>query len=316
MIRIRITDSIKAEIEKTFLIDMKKNKTGLFRVLRNKKIRKVLKEKYVYLYNLFYDVKGKIKEKEVENFLLADKRGMEKYISLFSSIDKKGADFLQENVFRYKDFERRNAALEVLEKLQVNVCPYCNRQYTFTSKNKKIKPQFDHYFPKSKYPYLAINLYNLIPSCSVCNSYKGAFDTFKMPILYPYEEEFNEKIKFVVEEKSLKAMQGFTDEFDIKIKDISKSTGSLPIKIDNQVRQLNLNILYERHKDYVQDIVKNYYINSPERIEELLKVFSGLYKSKEEIQQILIMNYLEKEDWGKRPLAKLTSDIYDGLDVR
>ena len=33
-----------------------------------------------------------------------------------------------------------------------------------------MRPQFDHWFPKKKYPLLAISFYNLIPCCTYCNS--------------------------------------------------------------------------------------------------------------------------------------------------
>ena len=63
-----------------------------------------------------------------------------------------------------------------IERVGVEVCPYCGRNYVFSVKhptksnpNTRIKPQIDHFLPKSEYPYLALNYYNLIPSCSTCN---------------------------------------------------------------------------------------------------------------------------------------------------
>ncbi len=34
------------------------------------------------------------------------------------------------------------------------------------------KFQFDHFYPKDKYPYFSLSLYNLIPSCANCNHRK------------------------------------------------------------------------------------------------------------------------------------------------
>ena len=36
--------------------------------------------------------------------------------------------------------------------MEVPVCPYCNRLYITALKRKKVRPQLDHFFPKSKYP--------------------------------------------------------------------------------------------------------------------------------------------------------------------
>lgn len=313
MIKIQLSDSVKKEIEDIFIKDMQKQSTGLFQVLQSEEIKRLLKNKYGFLYSLFYDNVGEVLVENIKSLLLSDRQKMEEYISQFPIVNKKEADELQKKIFKYDTFAERNSAREILKKLQVNVCPYCNRQYTFTLVEGRVRPQFDHYYPKSQYPYLAISLYNLIPSCGICNLSKGAHDTLKEPILYPYEDEFGEEIRFVVEEKSLKAMQGFSDEFTIKIKAVSAKDSDILEKFNCQKGKLNLEEIYSMHKDYVQDLVKNSYLNSEERVEELLNCFPGLYKSKEEIQRVLMMNYVEKEDWGKRSLAKLTSDIYNDL---
>lgn len=63
-----------------------------------------------------------------------------------------------------------------IERVGIEVCPYCGRNYIFsvakrtkTNPNTRVKPQIDHFLPKTDYPYLALNYYNLIPSCTLCN---------------------------------------------------------------------------------------------------------------------------------------------------
>jgi len=63
-----------------------------------------------------------------------------------------------------------------IERVNIDVCPYCGRNYIFVVKkptksnpNTVVKPQIDHFLPKDSYPYLAMNYYNLIPSCTSCN---------------------------------------------------------------------------------------------------------------------------------------------------
>ncbi|TCL67476.1 hypothetical protein EV196_10232 [Mariniflexile fucanivorans] len=45
-----------------------------------------------------------------------------------------------------------------------------------------IKPELDHYYPKSLYPYFGVSFYNLIPSCQSCNGLgvKGENDPFSI----------------------------------------------------------------------------------------------------------------------------------------
>lgn len=47
-----------------------------------------------------------------------------------------------------------------------NVCPYC----TINSANTT-----EHILPKEDFPEYSVDVYNLIPACSECNSYKGKF---------------------------------------------------------------------------------------------------------------------------------------------
>lgn len=63
-----------------------------------------------------------------------------------------------------------------IERIGVEVCPYCGRSYVYSvnhptksNPNTKVKTELDHFLPKSEYPYLAINYYNLVPSCKTCN---------------------------------------------------------------------------------------------------------------------------------------------------
>ena len=62
--------------------------------------------------------------------------------------------------------------ISLIQDLGVTVCPYCNRNY-INSRNYIQGCEFDHYFSKSSYPFFALTLSNLIPSCSTCNRIKN-----------------------------------------------------------------------------------------------------------------------------------------------
>lgn len=68
-------------------------------------------------------------------------------------------------------------------KLQISTCYYCEMNYVFpykavvyNTKTKKFEKQqkrmfdLDHFFEKKDSPITSLSLYNLIPSCQVCNS--------------------------------------------------------------------------------------------------------------------------------------------------
>lgn len=66
-------------------------------------------------------------------------------------------------------------AYKFLELIDVDVCPYCDDEYLDEVKidgKMRRTSEIDHFFPKSKYPALAMCIYNLVPSGQGCNGLK------------------------------------------------------------------------------------------------------------------------------------------------
>ena len=87
--------------------------------------------------------------------------------------------------------------IEHVNGLKLRICPYCGRSFIYAveENGKTVKPQIDHFLPKSKYPFLALSYFNLIPVCQTCNmkDCKGEYDPMikigerLFSIIYPYE---------------------------------------------------------------------------------------------------------------------------------
>jgi hypothetical protein len=60
----------------------------------------------------------------------------------------------------YKEFVRKN---------NTGTCPFCGL-LPIDGEYDPTREAFDHYLPKSKYPFNSVNLKNLAPSCGKCNS--------------------------------------------------------------------------------------------------------------------------------------------------
>ena len=98
-------------------------------------------------------------------------------------------------IFVTNGYERLKYKAEFYAALDVKVCPYCNRcliePIDDGADKKTVVGELDHFYCKSKYPYLAVSLYNLVPSCGICNgkSRKGEKDLcgtmFQNPYLLP-----------------------------------------------------------------------------------------------------------------------------------
>ncbi len=111
------------------------------------------------------------------------------------NIDKNTKGYL---IDVYKSYRNTKSSKNHLKKINLKVCPYCNRNYIFNfgKKSESATAQMDHFYDKSKYPYLSLCLYNLVPCCSTCNLRKSNKDVLSSPILNPFEDNLHNHITF------------------------------------------------------------------------------------------------------------------------
>lgn len=214
-------------------------------------------------------------------------------------------------------YSRLNNALFVKD-LDVKVCPYCNRNYilNFQKKGKEnATAQLDHFFDKKKYPYLAISIYNLVPSCGTCNQRKS---TKQENIFYPYLESFNNSVKFSL--KGIKSRDELKKEsidfFDEKRIELDYKILSDKDKVEKHIEVFNIKNLYNEHKDIVSELLQKRVIYSDDYLESLLDEYEGkLFNNKEHLLRLITNGYIDDTDINKRPLSKLIKDISEELDL-
>jgi len=195
-------------------------------------------------------------------------------------------------------------AYEFVSTLDLKTCPYCNRNYTFIvdEKSGKLRPEIDHFYPKSKYPFLAMSFYNLIPSCPICNHTKSNKD--RLDLINPYNVKEND-FKFSIIPNNI-------DFFNVENKKYNFNSFELELNGNkSNIEVFKLEELYKQHKDIVLDILikKAYYPKS--YVEELQRFGFG----SDEIYRYLFSNYKKDEDLHKRPLSKLIKDISKELNL-
>ena len=78
--------------------------------------------------------------------------------------------------------------------------------------------------------------------------------------------------------------------------------------MEKNIEVLGLKDLYQIHSDMVQELIKKKEIYISEYIEQLGNKFS-IFESKEEIERLITGGYTSPDDYGKRPLSKMISDI-------
>lgn len=242
-----------------------------------------------------------------------------------------------DEIFPYKQiFQKKEDpmfyAATLAHELNTPVCPYCNREYitsVITSKEKKIiGPTFDHFLSQKDYPFLKLSFFNLIPSCTTCNSRLKNQTEFDFEhFLYPYCDSYEGLANFelrlgksilktpiddsaIIEENKL----------IIKIKNQSRSIklfGPNPKKIK---KKGNLNVFQtqkiynDSHKDVAFDILEKFRRIPKSQIDSIIKTLEGQSKTQQEIYRFYYGNYLNEDDFNKRPLARMTRDIARQLE--
>jgi hypothetical protein len=196
-----------------------------------------------------------------------------------------------------------------MNKLNVNVCPYCNQNYTFTVSNNR--PQIDHFYCQENYPYLALSFFNLIPSCPVCNHIKKIADLE----INPHKDEFGEDCKFQIDKIEQCVLSKNYDNWLLEFTPHDK-------KYDDNIEKLKLIDFYNGcnghcgHKDYVSEIVFKAQAYSNLYYETLIDTFKNQGLSGTEMNLLIFGNYIESENMNKRPLSKLTKDILEQLKIK
>lgn len=197
------------------------------------------------------------------------------------------------------------------EWLDQHTCAYCNKNYILVSRKKNgekgINCQFDHWFDKANHPILALSFYNLIPSCSVCNSSLKSTSPFTTDThLHPYMD------KDISERYSFSYRFGDSDENEISI----ANEENLDIKTRRTLKDLSTKLVYKRHSSKeLQDLIDLRSKYSSNYLKILTKdTFSeDLELTEDECYRLIFGIELDSENHHKRPFSKFKKDIISEL---
>ncbi|HHT7143290.1 TPA: hypothetical protein ACTZ34_005249 [Bacillus cereus] len=226
----------------------------------------------------------------------------------------------------YKYFTKATTwnAYTFQKSLEIIICPYCNSQFTFIYKGSKGKTRatLDHFFDKNTYPFLAISLYNLVPSCKICNSDLKHTKPVSLNTHYsPYEIGIEKRLK--IKREIVKASEliskyssnsndyvgtilGVNEDFNI-VFDYDENEEYYGNKIKGNIELFHLKKIYnEFHKDYVKDIIKKAIIYNEVYINQLTSSNTLIFNNENNLHASLFNVVTEDK---KKILGKLTRDI-------
>lgn len=211
---------------------------------------------------------------------------------LISKLQPKIAEFIEENI-------------------EIHTCYFCNIDFinVFKSKKKGSKNGFtlDHLIDKATYPFLALSLFNLIPSCYICNSklkrdeplWSNDADMIK---LSPSSNQFNfnEKVKFRTFFSGPSLQIKSKKDFDVFLKEDGAAD------YEKYIDVFMLDERYAYHKQHILEMIEKRRVYPDSRIEELAKLTK---QTTAKVKQDLFGTVLYEDDLSKRSLSKFTKDI-------
>ena len=242
---------------------------------------------------------------------------------LYAEISAKVNSNKDKEIMKIFDYDKfisgsKSTSYEISNLIGQNTCTYCNKNYTLTviKKDRKNKngerkktinneerisrPQFDHWFPQSKFPLLALSIYNLIPSCSVCNSsVKGSTEFNISEHIHPY---IKEKVDFDFTYHKAGYLKN-----EVKIKTILDS------KTDKTLKLFKIEEQFQAHSDFeLKDLIDLKYKYS----DNYLKLLANTFKTKldrSDVYRLFFGVELDDKKVLGRPMSKFKKNILGEL---
>lgn len=194
-------------------------------------------------------------EKNIEDIVSSDIRSIRRVLDIYERkysserLRSKIAEKISKHI-SYDNFSRKVAgkknlcyemSLKISNDFKIKCCPFCQIN-SILSKGEGVDYQYrsdlDHFFCKSKYPFLSISIWNLIPICKECNT------TFKSDNNFFLNKHHNpifdrEELKFDFEKSILSGVDMDNSIIDIGI--YSKSDS-----IKNSAKTFDLIYRYQK----------------------------------------------------------------------
>lgn len=223
----------------------------------------------------------------------------------------------------YNQFKSNNRGRDwnikvLFNALLLTVCPYCNRQYIYSYEKDSVSKntaEMDHFYPQSSYPHLSCSLYNLIPSCKVCNRIK--LSTNPDAFLYPYKQSYEKNPANIVASfrirRNDRAELKFpisADETIVKI-ETNDENNSFSKKIHDAAGLLAIEELYTEHKLDLNDLLSRYTLYGKFKRADLCRLLGFSESLMKKLVYGLPIGNNKNEEY---PLRKFKKDILEQLE--
>lgn len=223
------------------------------------------------------------------------------------------------NVISYEWYRNTDRPAFYFSKFNLNFCPYCNKDEVQIIKKINLVTgdeltarlyQLDHFYPRSRYPYLSLSFFNLIPGCATCNATLKGEKNFNITTHFnPFHKSFDEHFKFYV--NSIIP----SDPSEILI-----SVNNLTTHDENQIVDFDILKRYNQGatRNILFDLINLFKHRSPKIQRSLLSQFKGLVGNVESSNITLLNSQgvpLGPEQINKKYLGKIKRDVCKQMKI-
>lgn len=192
-----------------------------------------------------------------------------------------------------------------MKKLGIKACVYCNAAYAVVTDDNKAAFQVDHYYPKSKYPFLCTSFFNLQPSCMHCNQIKSQNTNYEYCM---YTDDYNklDPFYFTIEDRSIIKYMLSHDNSDLKYK-LNSNAGD---DANQHASFFHIDGLYSQYSDAVEELVWKAKIYNNAYLKQLQSAYLKKFPYNiDDFKRFVLGFYPDAKDVNLRPLTLLMQGI-------
>ena len=205
-----------------------------------------------------------------------------------------------------------------IRELGIKTCVYCNSQFAITTKDGLATYELDHCWPKSKYPYLCTNFFNMQPCCGTCNKNKGdnSFNgDYSFLSIWQMPGGKGRLFGYRISDSSLAKYCINSQLEDLEIEYYKEETReSYEKTLADFEDKMKIIRTYAEHKDVVEEMIWKSKIYNSSYISSLKDAFSKEFGGGEgDWLRFFYGTYMKYDESHKRPLSELIQDIVEQL---
>ena len=199
----------------------------------------------------------------------------------------------------------------------LEVCPYCGRQRVNMASvpdRPDSKPPIDHFLPKSKYPFLAMSFFNLIPCCTVCNEFanKGDFDPLEFDLA---AGKYFHRLQnpHVFDDNTVKFGYAYNGKGIMNDKNFKvKATAANSHFEEGYFSILKLRAFYEKETLKVKDMYKGF-TTATDSMKEFLKKLGVGEPFLANLEQMTLGYRLNDDEASRKEFYKFKKEVFEQL---